>query len=157
MTLRTKSPSSVSSSLALLPPRQVAKLSRCGCDPSWFCSPHDMCFIHESCLCEGSSRWPPVKPVRSPWVSMSHEWLAGLLSVGRCPHLPSPCALGQQVITLLSLSIRCPYCLCPSFCLVPLLSAVASSYAIVQTTYCCIVAIVSNLLIVITYAYYWVV
>jgi hypothetical protein len=31
---------------------------------------------------------------------------------------------------------------------------VASLYAIVQTVYCCTVAIVSNLLIVITYAYY---
>jgi hypothetical protein len=45
----------------MLLPRQAAKLSRCGCDPSWFCSPHDVCFIHESCLCEGSSKWPPVK------------------------------------------------------------------------------------------------
>jgi hypothetical protein len=72
----------------VLPPRQAAKLSRCGCDPSWFCSPHDACFIHESCLCEGSSRWPPVKPVRSSWVSMSREWLADLLSHRSSP-LPS--------------------------------------------------------------------
>jgi len=65
---------------SVLPPRQAAKLSRCECDPSWFCSPHDACFIHESCLCEGSSKWPPVKPVRSRWVSESREWLAALLS-----------------------------------------------------------------------------
>jgi hypothetical protein len=64
----------------MLPPRQGAKLSRCGCDPSWFCSPHDACFIHKSCLCEGSSKWPPVKPVRSTWVSESCEWLAAILS-----------------------------------------------------------------------------
>ena len=60
----------------LLPPKQVAKLSCCGCDPSWFCSPHDVCFIHESCLCNGSGKWPPVKPVQSSWVSESREWLA---------------------------------------------------------------------------------
>jgi hypothetical protein len=80
--LTTLSPHSV------LPPRQAAKLSHCGCDPSWFCSPHDACFIHESCLYEGSSRWPPVKPVRSSWVSMSREWLADLLS-HRSSSLPS--------------------------------------------------------------------
>jgi hypothetical protein len=66
--------------LNVLPPRQAAKLSCCGCDPSWFYSPHDMCFIHESCLCKGSSKWPPVKLVRSTWVSKSHEWLAVILS-----------------------------------------------------------------------------
>ena len=49
----------------LLPPRQVAKLSRYGCDPSWFCSPHDACFVHESCFCKGSGKWPLVKPVHS--------------------------------------------------------------------------------------------
>ena len=38
-----------------------------------------------------------------------------------------------------------------------LLSEVASLYAIVRTAYCYIVAIVSDSLIVITYAYYWVV
>ena len=66
--------------LMLLPPRQAAKRPRCECDPSWFCSLHDACFIHESCLCEGSSKWPLVKPVRSHWVSESREWLAALLS-----------------------------------------------------------------------------
>jgi hypothetical protein len=75
-----------SEAACLLPPRQAAKLSPCGCDPSWFCSPHDACFIHESCLCEGSSKWPPVKPVRSAWVSESREWLASMLS--RRPRLP---------------------------------------------------------------------
>jgi hypothetical protein len=69
----------------VLPPRQAAKLSRCGCNPSWFCSPHDACFIHESCLCEGSSKWPPVKPVQSCWVSESHEWLVDILSCWLLP------------------------------------------------------------------------
>jgi hypothetical protein len=64
----------------MLLPRQAAKLSRCGCNPSWFCSPHDACFIHKLCLCEGSSRWPLVKLVRSFWVSESREWLAAILS-----------------------------------------------------------------------------
>jgi hypothetical protein len=64
----------------VLLPRQAGKRPRCECDPSWFCSPHNACFVHESCLCEGSSKWPPVKPVRSRWVSESREWLAGLLS-----------------------------------------------------------------------------
>ena len=68
--------------------------------------------------------------------------------------LPSPCALGQQVTALLSLLSRHPYCLCPSYCLVPLLSDLASLYAIVWTPYCLAVAIVSDLSIVITYAYY---
>jgi hypothetical protein len=69
----------------ILLPRQAAKLSRCGCDPSWFCSLYDTCFIHESCLCEGSSKWPPVKLVRSSWVSESREWLAAILSYRLSP------------------------------------------------------------------------
>jgi hypothetical protein len=73
----------------MLPPRQAAKLSRCGCDPSWFCSPHDACFIHELCLCDGSSRWPLVKPVHSSWVSESREWLAAILSCQQWPPPPS--------------------------------------------------------------------
>ena len=68
--------------------------------------------------------------------------------------LPSPCALGQQVTALLSLLSRRFYCLCPSHCLASLLSKLASLYAIVQTPYCLVVAIVSDLSIVITYAYY---
>jgi hypothetical protein len=82
MARKTKNPSPAS---LMLPPRQAAKLSRYGCDPSWFCSLHDTCFIHKLCLCEGSSRWPPVKPVRSSWVSMSREWLADLLSCQLSP------------------------------------------------------------------------
>ena len=42
----------------------------------------------------------------------------------------------------------------PSYCLTLLLSEVASSYAIVRTSYCLVVAIVSDLSFVITYAYY---
>jgi len=70
----------LSTDISVLLSRQVAKLSRYGCNPSWFCSPHDTCFIHELCLCEGSSRWPPVKLVHSSWVSKSYEWLAAILS-----------------------------------------------------------------------------
>jgi len=65
--------------LMVLPPEQAAKLSHCGCDISWFCSPHDACFIHESCLCEGSSHWPSVKLVHSDWVSFSCAWLADMI------------------------------------------------------------------------------
>ena len=45
----------------------------------------------------------------------------------------------------------------PFYCLAHLLSEVASSYAIVRTLYCLVVAIVSDLSFVITYAYYCVV
>ena len=64
----------------MLPPRQAAKLSCCRCNPSWFCSLHNACFIHKSCLYKGSSKWLLVKPVCSAWVSKSHEWLAAILS-----------------------------------------------------------------------------
>ncbi len=51
-----------------------------------------------------------------------------------CSPLPSPYALGQQVIV---------YCLlCLDYCLTFLLSDVASSYAIVRTAYCLRVPIV---------------
>ena len=55
----------------MLLPGQVAKLSRCRCNPLWFYSPYDACFIHESCFCEGSSHWLLVKLVHSDWVSLS--------------------------------------------------------------------------------------
>jgi len=42
----------------------------------------------------------------------------------------------------------------PPYCLASLLSELASLYAIVQTPYCLVVAIVSDLSIVITYACY---
>jgi hypothetical protein len=58
---------------------------------------------------------------------------------------------------LLSLLSHCSYCLCPTFLFTSLLSDVASLYAIVWTPYYLIAAIVSGSLIVITYAYYWVV
>jgi hypothetical protein len=70
----------IPTTVKLLLPRQAVKRSRCGCDPLWFCSPHDACFIHELCLCDGSGKWPPVKPVQSSWVSESREWLAAILS-----------------------------------------------------------------------------
>ena len=87
----------------LLPSRQAAKLSYCGCNPSQFCSLHDTCFIYKSCLCEGSSWWPLVKPVHLAWVSESCEWLAALMTCRPLP-LSNPYTLGQQVI------IYCPYC-----------------------------------------------
>ena len=37
---------------------------RCDCTFEWRCLPHDMCFIHDSCLCDGSGSYPPVKPPR---------------------------------------------------------------------------------------------
>jgi hypothetical protein len=79
------------------------------------------------------------------------------LVVASVSPVPSPCALGQQVIPLLSimpLLFRRLYCPCLPYCLVHLLSEVASLYAIVWAPYCLVVAIVSDLSIVITYACY---
>jgi hypothetical protein len=64
----------------LLPPRQAAKLPRCGCSLEWFCDPHNICFIHKSCFCEGSGAFPPVKPICSYWCRFSQDFLAELLS-----------------------------------------------------------------------------
>jgi hypothetical protein len=45
----------------------------CDCTFEWHCLPHDMCFIHNSCLCNGSGSYPPVKPPRD-WAWYSHDW-----------------------------------------------------------------------------------
>ncbi len=64
------------------------------------------------------------------------------------PTLPSPCTLGQQVTTycpiLLSRTTLCPYC-----------SVIASLYAIVLDFLLSCHCYYSDILIVITYAYYW--
>jgi hypothetical protein len=61
----------------LSPPRHVDELlasdGRCNCAFEWHCLPHDMCFIHDSCLCDGSSSYPPVKPPHD-WAWYSHNW-----------------------------------------------------------------------------------
>jgi hypothetical protein len=50
------------------PPGHADKLptsgSHCDCTFKWHCLPHDMCFIHDSYLCDGSGSYPPVKPPR---------------------------------------------------------------------------------------------
>jgi len=43
------------------------------CAFEWCCLPHNICFIHDSCLCNGSSSFPPVKPPRD-WSWFSCEW-----------------------------------------------------------------------------------
>src|SRR5216683_7883322 len=63
----------------------------CACGLEWHCIPHDACFIHDSCLCEGSGSFPPVKPQRPSWAQFSYDWyceLAARLSVH--PHSPLP-------------------------------------------------------------------
>ena len=59
------------------PPGHADKLlalgGRCDCTFEWHCLPHDMCFIHDSCLCDGSSSYPPVKPPRD-WAQYSCDW-----------------------------------------------------------------------------------
>jgi hypothetical protein len=59
------------------PPGHADKLpalgGRCNCAFEWRCLPHDMCFIHDSCLCNGSGSYPPVKPPRD-WAWYSCDW-----------------------------------------------------------------------------------
>ena len=64
---------------------------------------------------------------------------------------------GDRLIVYAASIVSRLYCSSPFYCLALLLSDVASSYAIVRTSYCFVVAIVSDFSIVITYAYYWVV
>ncbi len=55
----------------LLPPQHAEELlndpDRCSCNLEWRCIPYDACFIHDSCFCEGSGSFPPVKPQRPSW------------------------------------------------------------------------------------------
>jgi hypothetical protein len=59
-------------------PRYAGELpqlgDRCDCVPKWCCDPHDACFIYDSCFCEGSGSWPPVKPIHSYWHHYSLNW-----------------------------------------------------------------------------------
>ena len=58
-------------------PRHADKLPAsggcCNCTFEWHCLPHDMCFIHDSCLCDGSGSYPPVKPP-CDWLRYSCKW-----------------------------------------------------------------------------------
>src|SRR6266853_720946 len=49
--------------------------------------PHDACFIHDSCFCEGSGSFPPVKPQRPSWAKFSYDWYCELAaSLSLHPH-----------------------------------------------------------------------
>ena len=60
------SPELLSRGEVMSPPQHVEKLlyneDCCTCDLKWHCIPHNTCFIYDSCFCEGSSSFPPVKP-----------------------------------------------------------------------------------------------
>ena len=64
--------------LVVLPPQHVEELlynlDRCSCDLEWCCVPHNACFIHDSCFCEGSGSFPPVKPQRPSWAQFLYDW-----------------------------------------------------------------------------------
>jgi len=64
--------------LLLLPPQHAEELlydpDCCLCGLEWRCIPHDVCFIHDSCLCKGSGSFPPVKPQRPSWADFSYDW-----------------------------------------------------------------------------------
>jgi hypothetical protein len=66
----------------LLPPGHAGELPQLGdhCDyaPEWHCDPHNAYFIHDSCFCDGSGSWPPVKPVCSYWRCFSLDWKAAM-------------------------------------------------------------------------------
>jgi hypothetical protein len=59
------------------PPGHADKLpasgGHCNCAFEWHCLPHDMCFIHDSCLYNGSGSYPPVKPP-CDWARYSCNW-----------------------------------------------------------------------------------
>jgi len=85
----------------LSPPQHMEKLlydeDRCICDLKWCCVPHDACFIHNSCFCEGSGSFPPVKPPCLSWSDFSYEWYCELAShLELHPHSPLP-RFGSEV------------------------------------------------------------
>ncbi len=87
--------------LNVLPPQHVEELlydpNCCSCSLEWRCIPHDVCFIHDSCFCEGSGSFPPVKPQHPSWAQFSYDWyteLAARLSLH--PHSPLP-HIGSEV------------------------------------------------------------
>ena len=79
----------------LSPPQHAEKLlydgDHCMCGLKWRCIPHDACFIHDSCLCEGSGSFPPVKPTCLSWADFSYDWYCELVSrLELRPHSPLP-------------------------------------------------------------------
>jgi len=85
----------------LSPPQHADELlydpDRCSCGLEWRCIPHDACFIHDSCLCEGSGSFPPVKPQRPSWAQYLYDWYCELAaSLSLHPHSPLPC-FGSEV------------------------------------------------------------
>ncbi len=69
----------------------------CSCGLEWRCIPHDACFIHDSCLCEGSGSFPPIKPQRPSWAQYSYDWYCELAaSLSLHPHSPLP-RFGSEV------------------------------------------------------------
>src|SRR5216683_95541 len=87
--------------VALSLPQHVEKLlyneDRCTCDLKWHCVPHNACFIHDSCFCEGSGSFPPVKPLCPSWADFSYNWYCELAShLELHPHSPLP-RVGSEV------------------------------------------------------------
>ncbi len=81
--------------LRVLPPKQVDKLlvsrDHCECNLEWFCVPYDSCF------CEGSSSFPPVRPPCPSWSQFSYDWYCELASHLKLhPHSPLP-RFGSEV------------------------------------------------------------
>ena len=82
-------------------PQHVKKLlydeDRCTCDLEWHCVPHDACFIHDLCFCEGSGSFPPIKPPHPSWADFSYDWYCELASCLELhPHSPLP-RFGSEV------------------------------------------------------------
>ena len=83
------------------PPQHMEKLlydeDRCTCDLEWHCVPHNACFIHDLCFCEGSGSFPPVKPPHPSWSNFSYKWYCELAShLELHPHSPLP-RFGSEV------------------------------------------------------------
>src|SRR6266851_6086099 len=102
--------------LSVLLPKQADKLlaleGRYKCDLKRCCVPHDTCFIHNSCFCEGSSSFPPVKPPHLSWSDFSYDWYCELASCLKLhPHSPLP-HFGSEVEY--SPLVMLYYCVLPS-------------------------------------------
>ena len=95
------SPELLSRGEVMSPPQHAEKLlydeDCCTCDLKWHCIPHNTCFIYDSCFCEGSSSFPPVKPPRLSWADFSYNWYCELASYLKLhPHSPLP-RFGSEV------------------------------------------------------------